>query len=127
MAQTPNCWNQIIVKPDTINIMFDLFHGLRLGMPVASLGEDVVLPMLAILTVFGIPIVAILTNHQRRMAEIIHRNHVSQQVDPMVQQQLAHMQSQIADMKSMMQEHIINNDRSFVPPAPTSVEQRLSQ
>ena len=115
-----------MVSRDTMNIMFDLLRGFTMGIPVAGMGEEVMLPMMAILVVFGIPIIAILTAHQRKMAEIIHRNH-SQQADPMVQQQLASMQSQIADLRSMMQEHIINNDRTFVPPPPASVEQRLNQ
>ena len=72
--------------------------------------------------VLAIPIVAILTSHQRKMAELIHRNQATQ-VDPMVQQQLANMQAQISDMRSMLQEHIINNDR---PSSTSSVEQRLN-
>ena len=106
--------------------MFDLLQGLRSGMPLADLGPDVVIPSLTVLTIFGIPIVAILTNHQRKMAEIIHRSQ-PQQMDPMIQQQIAHMESQMADLRSMMQEHIINYDRTCAPPTPTSVEQRLNQ
>ena len=92
-------------------------------MPLAA-PEEVFIPLFAILVVFGIPIIAILIAHQRRMTELIHRNQ-PQQVDPMVQQQLATMQAQIADMRSMMQEHIINNDR--VPSSSSTVEQRLNQ
>lgn len=102
--------------------MFDVLHGLKTGMPLAS-SEEVFIPIFAILVVFGIPIIAILTAHQRRMTELIHRNQ-PQQVDPMVQQQLATMQAQIADMRSMMQEHIINNDR--VTTSSSTVEQRLN-
>jgi hypothetical protein len=106
--------------------MFDMLEGLRLGMPLASFGEDMI-PIFAILVVFGIPIIAILTTHQRKMTELIHRNN-PQTVDPMVQQQLANMEHQISDLRSMMQEHIINNDRSTLSPPPTpTVEQRLNQ
>ena len=84
--------------------------------------ENVLIPLASIGLIFGIPIIAILTTHQRKMAELIHRNQ-PQQVDPMIQQQLASMQSQISDMRSMMQDHIINNDR---PSTPNSVEQRLN-
>jgi effector-binding domain-containing protein len=103
-----------------------MLEGLRLGMPLASFGEDMI-PIFAILVVFGIPIIAILTTHQRKMTELIHRNN-PQTVDPMVQQQLANMEHQISDLRSMMQEHIINNDRSTLSPPPTpTVEQRLNQ
>jgi hypothetical protein len=102
--------------------MFELMTGMKLGMPLASL-EDIIGITGGMLVVFAIPVVAILTNHQRKMAELIHRNQ-PQQVDPMIQQQLASMQSQISDMRTMMQEHIINNDR---PSTPNSVEQRLNQ
>ena len=91
-------------------------------MPLADIPE-VMIPLTAVALIFGIPIIAILTTHQRKMAELIHRNQ-PQQVDPMIQQQLASMQSQISDMRSMMQDHIINNDR---PSTTNSVEQRLNQ
>ena len=95
-------------------------------MPLASFADDMI-PIIAILVVFGIPIIAILTTHQRKMTELIHRNN-PQTVDPLVQQQLANMQAQIADMRSMLQEHIINNDRSVnAPPPRDSIEHRLNQ
>jgi hypothetical protein len=101
--------------------MFDLLEGFTVGLPLADIPE-VLIPLTAVALVFGIPIIAILTTHQRKMAELIHRNQ-PQQVDPMIQQQLASMQSQISDMRSMMQDHIINNDRQSTP---NSVEQRLN-
>ena len=102
--------------------MFDLLDGFRVSMPVAGM-EDTIGITGSLLVIFSIPIVAILTNHQRKMAELIHRNQPqSTQLDPMVQQQLANMQAQIADLRSMMQEHIINNDRTST----SSVEQRLN-
>ena len=101
--------------------MFELLNGFQVGMPVAKI-EDFVGIVGSILAVFGIPTIAILTHHQRKMAEIIHRNQ-PQQVDPDVQQQLNVMQAQMADMRSMMQEHIIKSDRAST----SSVEQRLHQ
>ncbi len=101
--------------------MFDLLDGFWWGMPMADIPE-VTIPLLAVGLIFGIPIIAILTTHQRKMAELIRRSQ-PQQVDPMIQQQLSSMQSQISDMRSMMQDHIINNDR---PSTPNSVEQRLN-
>ena len=102
--------------------MFDLLNGMSFGIPLASM-EDVIGIGGSMVVIFSIPIVAILTAHQRKMAELMHRNQ-PQQVDPMIQNQLANMQGQIADLRSMMQEHIINNDR---PASTSSVEQRLNQ
>ena len=100
-----------------------MLHVMEAGMPLAS-SEEIFIPLFAILVVFGIPIIAILTAHQRKMTELIHRNN-PQTVDPIVQQQLANMQAQIADMRSKMQEHIINNDRGTS--SSSTVEQRLNQ
>ena len=100
--------------------MFELNNGFRLGVPIAV--DDTIGMIGSLVVVFSIPVVAILTHHQRKMAEIIHRSH-PQQVDPHIQEQLNMMQAQMADMRSMMQEHIINRDRT--PTA--SVEQRLHQ
>lgn len=99
-----------------------MVQGFRSGLPMAGM-EDAIGITGSLLVVFSIPIVAILTHHQRKMAELMHRGQPQQVVDPMVQQQLASMQAQIADMRSMMQEHIINNDRTSQA---SSVEQRLN-
>ena len=73
---------------------------------------------------FGTPAIAILTYHQRKMAEIIHRSQ-PQQIDPHTEQQLATMQSQITNLTAIVQQHIIDNDQNR--PTQSSVEQRLNQ
>jgi MFS-type transporter involved in bile tolerance (Atg22 family) len=35
-------------------------------------GPEVMIPLAAVMLIFGIPIIIILTNHQRKMAELIH-------------------------------------------------------
>ena len=35
-------------------------------------GPEVLIPLAAVMLIFGIPIIVILTNHQRKMAELIH-------------------------------------------------------
>lgn len=103
--------------------MFDLLQGVGSGLPMAGLPDEGFMAVAILLAIFSVPIIAILTTHQRKMAELMHRGQPQQVVDPMVQQQLASMQAQIADMRSMMQEHIINNDRTSQA---SSVEQRLN-
>ena len=77
-----------------------------------------------VIVAFSVPIIAILTRHQRHMAEILHRNQ-SQNDNDQLHQQMAAMQAQITDLRMMVQEHIINNDQSSMTTA--SVEQRLNQ
>ena len=35
-------------------------------------GPEMLIPLAAVMLIFGIPIIIILTNHQRKMAELIH-------------------------------------------------------
>ena len=85
---------------------------------------------MGMILVFGIPIIAILTAHQRKMAELIHGQNRGNQADPMVQRQLDMMQSQIGELRGMMQELIITSDgpalQTQVPPIPASLEERLN-
>ena len=103
--------------------MFDLLQGFRLGMPIA-MDEGLVRAGTALLILFIGPAIAILTHHQRKMAEIIHRNQ-PQQIDPHIEQQLATMQSQITNLTAIVQQNIIDNDQNR--PTQSSVEQRLNQ
>ena len=91
---------------------------------------DEIIPLAGIVMVFGIPIIAILTAHQRKMAELIHGQKNNNALDSNVQHQLHAMQQQITELKGLMQEHIINNDRTTpviqTPPPSPSIEQRLN-
>ena len=103
--------------------MFDLLQGFRLGMPFAISDESFRI-FGVMLIFFGGPAIAILTYHQRKMAEIIHRSQ-PQQIDSHIEHQLATMQSQITNLTAIVQQHIIENDRSTT--SQSSVEQRLNQ
>lgn len=87
----------------------------------ASPGDffDAIGPVVATIAVFSIPIVAILTAHQRKMTELLHRNNPQQDVN--TQAQLAHMQRQIDEIKGLLQEHIIAQDSK------RTAEQQLQQ
>jgi len=79
-----------------------------------------------------IPIVGILTHHQRKMAELM-RGQQGQPADLRTQQQLEVMQSQINELKGLIQDHIIRNDSPSIsmhqtpPTPPATIEQRLNQ
>jgi hypothetical protein len=112
-----------------------LFEALWQGVPLAQ-DSEFLIPIMAILMTFGIPVVAILTHHQRKMAELV-RGPQNQQGDVRMQQQLEYLQAQISELRGLIQEHIIKNDlppaqlQQTPPPAPAptaieSIEQRLN-
>lgn len=92
--------------------------------------EEIV-PIVGMVMVFGLPIIAVLTHHQRKMAELVRGQHTIPEHN--VQRQLEVMQAQINDLRGMIQEHIIKNDQTVSlpqtpPPAPVqpTLEQRLN-
>jgi hypothetical protein len=94
------------------------------SVPLAA-AEDMFIAIPAILMMFGIPIVAILTSHQRKMAEIMRQQ---PQADNRLQQQLDSIQLQLNDLRGMVQDHIIRTDQpvASVPPPHPSIENRLN-
>lgn len=74
------------------------------------------IPILALM----IPIVAILTAHQRKMAELIHSQN---QINPQSQHQIAEMQREINELKSLVHQQTLALDEmsgfKAMPPVPT--------
>jgi hypothetical protein len=64
--------------------------------------------VVAIVMVFGIPIVAILTHHQRKMAELIHRNHA--EVNPIVVEEVNRLREEVRQLRSQLNETTIALD-----------------
>lgn len=93
--------------------------------PLAAL-EDILGIAIGGLIVAGIPIVAIFTAHQRKMAEIVRQQ---PQVDGRVAQQIDLLQAQINELKALVQEHIIRTDGpvGLATAQPPSIEDRLKQ
>ena len=87
------------------------------------------IPVIAMLVVFSVPIIAILTAHQRKMAELMRSQ---PQHDLRAQQQIDLMQAQINDLRNQLHEHIVRTDappmtaRPQSPPPVTEIEQRLN-
>lgn len=67
------------------------------------------IPLAAIAFVFGIPIVAILTAHQRKMAELIHGkgNQQHSQEFAYMQQQVQELRSEVATLRDRLNEQIL--------------------
>jgi len=79
------------------------------------------------ITIFMIPIIAILTHHQQKMAEIINRN----QRPAIPNEDIAALRQEIQALKEIVHQQAIALDgrsplRDVPPPAPADVTQRLN-
>lgn len=59
--------------------------------------------ILAIMMVFGIPIAAILTHHQRKMAELIHGKQAeAMQVNPAIMHEVQSLRAEVARLRDQV-------------------------
>jgi len=65
------------------------------------------IPIVAILMTFSIPLVAILVNHQRKMAELIHQNHIAS-MQPNAETEA--MRRELSEMKQLIHQQTIAMD-----------------
>lgn len=76
--------------------------------------------------IFSIPLVAILTAHQRKMAEILHRKHAESVNDQAVLEELARLRQMVTD-QSLVIEELRDQQRLLGrPTVDQSVQQRLN-
>lgn len=101
---------------NTLNMLADLTETVAVGIPILML---------------MIPIVAILTSHQRKMAEIIHgRGQSAPQGTSASNPEIAALRAEVYELKQMVQSQLIAMDslqsaRQSTPPPAPSIEQRL--
>lgn len=72
--------------------------------------------------VVGIPVIAILTVHQRKMTELIHKNHNSQNQDELIGK-LNEIQSELSELRNRQNELILSQHDD--PPLSPRVEERM--
>ncbi len=85
----------------------------------------ILIPLLAITLVFLIPIIAIVTTHQRKMAELKAPQH-----DEALLAEVARLRQELASVKELVHEQTIYLDdqrRLSPPPIPAELEDRLTQ
>lgn len=87
--------------------------------------EDIIGLFIGFGLVVVIPIVAILTGHQRKMAELIHKNHQPQQSDEMLAR-LDAMQRQMNEMQDRQNEILLQVHDLQQLPSP-KVEERIQE
>jgi hypothetical protein len=88
---------------------------------IAQFTEEMI-PIVAILMVFGIPIIALLTHHQRKMAELIHSR--GQDLNPVVMDEVQRLRAEVQQMRRELHETTIALD-DVRKLAPRGIEQRI--
>lgn len=79
-----------------------------------------VIPLMIPILALTIPIVAILTGHQRRMAEIMHQNGgLGSQADARVLYELDCLRKELADVRNLLNQQTIAID-NLTPRLPSS-------
>jgi hypothetical protein len=84
--------------------------------------------VIAAVLFFGIPIIAILTHHQRKMAELIHKNH-QPEVLPAVVDEVNRLRTELQGMRTELNSTRIELDdlRNQRQTAQRYVEERVSE
>jgi hypothetical protein len=90
----------------------------------------------------GLPMTAILTSHQRKMAEMLHRQRQEQGLAPDAARKIQQLEAEVFELKQTLQGHIIATDRlissqlefqpvsqssSTTPPLPEGVRAQLGR
>lgn len=96
--------------------------------PLAQVSEEIAAIMMGGI-VFLIPIVAILTHHQRKMAELVHgRKQEGQQPDalPYVHDRMNAMERELAEIKELVKNQTIALDNLSRSTPPSTSEEGLA-
>lgn len=81
------------------------------------------IPVIAIIMTFSVPLVAILVHHQRKMAELIHRNHTTA-MQPTAETEA--LRREVAELKHLMHQQAITLDDVRSRLSSSEVVQRIS-
>ena len=90
--------------------------------------NDEMAMVVAAMMFFGIPIIAILTHHQRKMAELIHKNHQPELL-PAVTEEINRLRSELQNMRTELNSTRIELDdlRTQRPAVSRSIEERVAE
>ncbi len=77
-----------------------------------------VIPILGCIMIFGIPIIAILTGHQRKMAELMRQD--VNQVQPHIANEVLALRQEVANLKEMVHTQMIALDDAHRLSAPAN-------
>lgn len=82
------------------------------------------IPLCAVTLMFGIPIVAILTGHQRKMAELYHNKNGNQQTDQSLIHEIRMLREEVARLNEKVNDQSLALDN--LATKGISVQNRLS-
>ena len=83
---------------------------------------DEIGPIIAVVMIFGTPIIAILTSHQRKMAELFRSQPPGQMVNP----ETAALREEIRELKELVHQQSIAIDNMTRPlPTETRIHERV--
>jgi len=77
---------------------------------------ELLVPIVSVVMIFGIPIVAILTKHQQKMAELFRGNQDSQ-VSHQLAQELQHLRQEVRALKDQVNQQVLSADSFRTPEA----------
>lgn len=81
---------------------------------------EAMIPIIAIMMVFGVPIIAMLLRHQQKMAELLH-SRPQLTVDPRIDS----LQQDMAALKDLVHQQTIALDRLSALPRGNEVQDRI--
>ncbi|RYG25372.1 hypothetical protein EON82_07385 [bacterium] len=83
-------------------------------------GAILIIPLVAILMLFGVPLIAILLRHQQRMAELLNSR-----PQPLIDPRIDALQHDMAALKDLVHQQTIALDRLSSLPRGNEVQQRI--
>ena len=97
-------------------------------MPFAQARIDEIAPAIMGVLVFMIPIIAILTGHQRKMAQLIHgQGERRADLSPMVVDRISSLEREVAELRDQVRRQTIAlDDLKSVPPGVATTGEDLT-
>lgn len=80
---------------------------------------ELLIPLVAVAAPFAVAIIAMMTKHQQKMAELYHRH--AQTVDPRIDQ----LQSEVRELKELIHQQTIALDRIASPMPSGEIRERI--
>lgn len=89
---------------------------------------ELLIPLAAVLMIFGIPIIAILTKHQQKMAEFMHGKSAENNQVPALYHEVQMLRTEVTKLREQLNEQtLLVDDLRRGLPTESAVSERLSQ
>lgn len=89
---------------------------------------ELLIPLAAVLLIFGMPIIAILTKHQQKMAEFIHGRNAENNQVPALYHEVQMLRAEVTKLREQLNEQtLLVDDLQRGLPSQSTVSERLSQ